>query len=114
MREDGRLREAAVAHGAVVPVQEPVPRPKVDSLADGEAMGEASVVGAREGDNEFARLLHSPADLHTCNLFTRKLQLWASTFGRPKRTDSNMYVSVTVPSRGKEQTTSRCTLICLW
>ena len=78
MREDGRLRKAAVAPGAVLPKQEPVPCPKVDGLAYGEAMGEASVVGARKGHNEFARLLHSPAHLHTYSKRKGKLQLRAS------------------------------------
>ena len=81
--EDGRLREAAVAPGAVLPEQEPVPGPKIDCLADGEAVGEAGVVGARKGDYELAGLLHSPAYLHTCRRIIRKpsamgFYVWAS------------------------------------
>ena len=90
VKEDGRLRKAAVAPGAVLPEQEPVPCPKVDGLAYGEAMGEASVVGARKGHNEFARLLHSPAYLHPYSRVVGKIQLWAHLCGLPSRIDSNM------------------------
>ena len=89
MRENGRLRKAAVAPGAVLPEQEPVPCPEVDSLANGEAVGEASMVGTGKGDDKFTRLLHSPAYLHTCSKPIGMLS---------DRTDNDMYISDTVLS----------------
>lgn len=57
MREDGVLLDVAVAINALEARGEPVGEGKVDGLVEVEAVVEARVVGAREGDDELVRPL---------------------------------------------------------
>ena len=56
-REDGRSPMAHVALHRIPPKREPVGRGKVDCFCHIEAVREASVIGARESDDELSRAL---------------------------------------------------------
>lgn len=76
MGQDWGLLDAAVAGTAVRPEEEPVPGGKVDSLPDGEAVREASMVCPREGHHELSRFLHSPAHFDICTMTPHGLDPW--------------------------------------
>lgn len=72
MREDGVLLDVAVAIDALEAGREPIGKGKVDSLVEVEAVIEARVVAAREGDDELVRALIAGDDADTVLLETSR------------------------------------------
>lgn len=66
MGQDGQPAEPSVPLGCLQAEGEPVPNAEVDCLANAEAVGEAAVVGAREGDDVLPWCLHHTRHMHTC------------------------------------------------
>ena len=64
MSQDREPAEAPVPLGGLQPKGEPVPNAKVDSLTNTEAVGEAAMVGAGEGDDILPWCLYHTSHLH--------------------------------------------------